>query len=525
MKFLSAIQKFAGHPNIYIFGLVLLAISLPLSKFTTSVSQFIIVGNWLLRPDLKSRLVSLKKNKAILVFLSFLLIYIAGLWHTSNFTYAINDLKTKLPLLLLPLVIGSSQKIEFRKAQIIGVFYILALLVSSGVSAYLFFTRYPQQIYNLRDISIFVPYISLSVQICIGISLLAYFALFQSRYKTILKLVAFVTVLWFASFLFILQSFTGLIIVFTLGLVFFVKAIRLIPGFWLKTSLSILIIGSFVSFAVYTGFEIINNNKVKESVETPKQTTTSKGNRYTHYTENPQMENGYYVHRYICEKELKEAWNLRSDIKYDSTDQAGHKIKYTILRYITSLGLRKDAEGVISVSSVDIQMIQAGYANCIFKKKYSIYPKIYVALKQIENLQEGGSGRGNSVTQRIVAYQIGLDIISKNLLFGVGTGDIENEFENEYKKKYSDFLKYYDSVGVNQFMSTTVALGFTGLIVLLLALFYPIFMLQKQNDYFVWIMMAIFVLYMLSEEIFKFQTPTTLFAYFYSLFIFGMEKK
>ena len=405
MKFLQSIQKFVGHPYFYLFGLVLLAISLPLSKFTTSVSQFLIAGTWLIKPGLYERFKSLKKSKALLVFLSFLFVSVAGLLYTSNYVYALNDLKTKLPLLLLPVVIASSEKIEPQRFKIIGIFYILALLVSSMVSAYLFFTKYPHEIFNLREISIFVPYISLSVQICIGIGLLAYFILFRSNQGISIKIAGYAISIWFTVFLFILQSFTGLIIVFTLAGLFFAKTIRLIPNYWLKTCLSILFIGSFISFSLYTSLEIINNNKIKESSQIPNHVSTSKGNAYTHFPENTQMENGYFVNRYICEKELREAWNLRSNIKFDSSDQAGHRIKYTIIRYLTSLGLRKDAEGLNALSNEDIQMIEAGYANSIFKKKYSIYPKIYVAIKQIENLQTGGTGRGNSVTQRIVAYR------------------------------------------------------------------------------------------------------------------------
>jgi hypothetical protein len=100
------------HYYIYIFSLILLAAGLPLSKFLMSLSQIILFCNWLLSGDLKAKFVSFFNNKPALVLCSLLILHLCGLLYTSDFYYALNDIRIKLPLLLLPIVLSTSPPLE-----------------------------------------------------------------------------------------------------------------------------------------------------------------------------------------------------------------------------------------------------------------------------------------------------------------------------------------------------------------------------------------------------------------------------
>src|ERR1700751_2082903 len=91
------------HFYIYIFALLLLAIGLPLSKYLMSLSQLILLGNWILEGNLKSKFILFWKNKPAFVLSSLLFLHFLGLIYTSDFGYALNDIRIKLPLFALPL--------------------------------------------------------------------------------------------------------------------------------------------------------------------------------------------------------------------------------------------------------------------------------------------------------------------------------------------------------------------------------------------------------------------------------------
>ena len=112
---------------------------------------------------------------------------------------------------------------------------------------------------------------------------------------------------------------------------------------------------------------------------------TADGNPYTFNLDNKARENGNWVYAYMCEDEFREAWNERSLLKYDDAGANGYPISSTLLRYVTSRGFRKDAEGVRALSEQDILNIQDGIANYIFEDKYiSIYPRIYETIWEVD---------------------------------------------------------------------------------------------------------------------------------------------
>ena len=130
----ESIFKFLGSFNLYYFGLILLAVSLPLSPYLTSVSQFVLAGNWILENKFKSRFKQIKQSKSILIFLLIFFVHIVGLIYTNDFQYAFHDIKIKLPLLLLPIIIGTSQKLNFKQLKILLLFFIVAITVSTLIS-------------------------------------------------------------------------------------------------------------------------------------------------------------------------------------------------------------------------------------------------------------------------------------------------------------------------------------------------------------------------------------------------------
>ena len=103
------------HRIIYLFSLMLTAVSLPFSRFGMSVSILVLTVNWLLEGNLIEKFKSFFKNRAALVFTSLFLIHIIWLLNTSNFNYAIDDLRTKIPILAFGVILPTSGTISNKE--------------------------------------------------------------------------------------------------------------------------------------------------------------------------------------------------------------------------------------------------------------------------------------------------------------------------------------------------------------------------------------------------------------------------
>ena len=110
---------------------------------------------------------------------------------------------------------------------------------------------------------------------------------------------------------------------------------------------------------------------------TPWDKVTKLGNPYTNDLSNLQVENGNYVWLYVATDELRQAWNKRSRYDFDGKDEAGQEIKFTLIRFLTSKGYRKDADGVGKLTDQEVAMVEEGIASIVYEEKSTLYVRIY----------------------------------------------------------------------------------------------------------------------------------------------------
>lgn len=128
------------------------------------------------------------------------------------------------------------------------------------------------------------------------------------------------------------------------------------------------------------------------------------------------FENGYWVGRYIQNWELATTWNKRSDLHFEGLDLSGQQLRITLMRYLTSKGLRKDADGVDALSDEDIAAIESGIASVDIKETPGIINRIKIVIWELELFRHYGYLKGHSVAQRLEFWRAGLHIISQNPL-------------------------------------------------------------------------------------------------------------
>lgn len=511
----------SNHDWIYLGGLCLLAFSMSVSPFALSVSQFTLVGNWLVERKFKQKFQLIKSQPALLVFLAVFFIHIVGMFYSADWDYGLYDIKKKLPLLGIPIIIATTEKISPKKINIVLGAFILGVLSATAISfgAYLGFFGF--EYIDVREISIFISHIRFSLYIVLAIAILL-FSLIDNQNNRY-KLSAIICILWFHFFLFILQAYTGVILLVIVDIIFafhisinkFHKPIGITIGLVL-----VIIISGIIYYNIK---DVLQIQEVKETAPEEQEVYTKYGNQYSFYYEEPIIENGYYIYWYISREELDTAWLNRSEMPLFKKDEKGQTVFYTLIRYLTSKGLRKDSEGVQQLSQQDIKNIEEGIANYLYPKFNPVKRRTFLILWEINNYLKGGNPTDHSVTQRFEFFKAGYHIFKNNFWFGVGTGDVKKAYENYYENSNTQLSKEKQLRAHNQYLTFYLTFGiFLGSCVIL-ALILPLIIKRKEIGLIVVVFMLIVFLSMLAEDTLETQAGVTFFAYFYSLFLFGKE--
>ena len=513
---------------IYFLSIGILIIGLPFSRAMISIGEVGMLIAWIFDVNIWSKVKVFFKSKAALAFSSIFLFHIVGLLYTSDFDYALFDLRTKVPLLLFPLIMVSSPPLSTRALRNFLLLFAATATASISYSLYLFSI---QSLGDFREAFPFVSHIRLSLEVLIAISIMMFYG--HSRYaglakwiKIVLLIVPFYLI-WAMS---VLELVTG-IVIFGVGVILF-----LIRFLLENKSRKAPWIGLFASLAFAVGSVFWLNNVIDTYTKAPcysldynSDTTclvdrkTKSGNDYEHIPEHYQIENGNYIGLYICRNELREEWNKRSVFNYDDKDLQGQELSMTLIRYLNSLGLRKDAEGVKALSKEDVQNIEKGIANAEFAKSYSLKKRIYKLIWEYNLYQNGNQAYGHSLVQRIELWKTSLQLIQQNPVLGVGTGDVKQAFQEEFIKEHS-VLKDSGLRSHNQYFSIAVTLGIVGLLIFIFSLIYPATHLKMWSYSPFFYLFVIIAMSMFWEDTIESQVGVTIYAFFGSIYLFTRKR-
>jgi hypothetical protein len=538
----------------YLAGIALMIAALPHSKYGLSSAQFLLAGAWVLERFNLRRLIdrfnsqplplalltvipralwlllagigngfrAFWRNKPALAFSSIFLMHILGLLYTTDFDYAMKDLRTKIPLFILPLFISTSE--AFGRKH----FYWLILLFAASVVARTLINTWNLVHLNfidIRDISRPISHIILALLIVQVLFYLAWFIIIKREFRWQMKVLFFLLFIWLVVYLVIARSSTGIVILVVTTILFLVILLFRSRKRWLKYAL-----GTFILLCLATIFIYLNRTVRTYYSVAPFDTAkmdhyTSRGNRYIHYPQFHQKENGNFIYLYVQWDELRETWNQRSNIRFDSLDRKGQDLKFTLIRYLASKDLRRDADGVNALNASDIRNIENGIANVEYQKGFSIRGRIYEFLYGYDKYRETGDPTGSSAMQRLEFWRASAGIIRDTWLTGVGTGDMNIAFDRQYEKMHSKLAKDQRWRSHDQFLSIFVGFGIFGFLWFLFALLYPPLATHRFADFYFLVFFIIAMLSMIPEDTIESQAGVTFLAFFYSLFLFGRNDR
>jgi len=506
---MSRILNGTIYRRLLLTGYLGLAVGLPSSKAVLSLSTIWIIVVVLLHADFKTYGQNLRRNKAFYALIVFFAFQLLSFCWSSDLGYALSDLKSKLPFYVVPLafVVQPIETTGERRLLLGG--FLVALLFTSLYNFTSYVHWWGNHIYDdIRGMSLFVSHIRYSLMIVMGASLSLVWLLDR---KAAYRWAAAILFCWFAFYTYYAQILSG--VMTFVGILFAALLYYAIRSRfrWIKWSAFALITGIVVLMAVGLR-EFFRAEKCRISL-TDIPYNTKEGNPYMHNYEVPYLENGYPIYYFISVTELRREWNKRSKIAYDSVDIKGQPIEATIIRYMTSRGLYKDAEGVHALTDADIRNIEQGIPSILYKTGGFMQRLSGVKTELFMHKDPNG----HSILQRFEFWKTGWRIFRENPVLGVGPGDIDHAFQKQYIRDDSKLIAKNRLQSHNQYLSYLVSYGLIGLLIFLAVICTFLYFSWKYADLTALLFMVIACLSFIVEDTLETQAGVTFFAFFYGL--------
>ena len=358
---------------------------------------------------------------------------------------------------------------------------------------------------EMRDLSFFVSHIRFALMVVIAMVLSFYFFIKTDIRRKWLFLLNSFFLLYYTFFSEVLSGFVSLIIAVIFLLFYFVqkhfknrKAVR---------NLSLIICLIIASGA------IVFLKQISEKPTVILLEKSKKGNLYWHDTAAIMFDNGYPISVNIQFQELNESWRKISNLPLDSISKNGMSYEWNLIRYLTSKGLTKDAEGVEALTKQDIENIEDGYVSVLDTEK-GLRMRILKMKDEITNIDVNPNG--NTLLQRINYCKAGYAIFKEHFWAGVGVGDVKSAYNEYYDKTGSRLSKENRRKSHQQFLSVGVSFGMIGLFVFGMFLWSSYKTIPNSKMMFA--ILTILICSFLNEDTLETQAGATLVAFFFGLF-------
>ena len=479
-----------------------------------SIGSIWLIANWLLEGQFGEKFQRFKTQKILWLIIGFFVFSILTLFWSEDLNYGFHDLRIKLPFLIIPLVIGTAKPLSKEMFYAIIYAFLIGLLVSS-IYNYWKYTFDINESKDIRTMSHFISHVRYSILVNLGI-FFTYYLILKRKLSILVLIIAMV---WLVFYQYASQTINGyalFILLFILSLLYWINQLvnrsvkrSIFIGFG---ALTLSFLGSVFYFWYQSPSEI-------ETVDFSElELYTSNHNGYYHIKKSDISEEGRLVYLYISEKECRKAWKTRSKMSFDGQDNKGQKLQGTLYRYMTSMGVRKDSIGFLSLSNQDIVNIENGFSNYNINK--GLIEKISDLKMQMFTFKTHGDPNGNSLIQRQIHLSTGIDILKANWIFGIGIGDVKLAFSKQYNLNHSELHDENRHRSHNQFLTFWISHGLLGLFFSIFLFVYPFKVNIKACDYLLCVILLSFAFSFFWQDMLETQAGVTIFSIFYSLVIF-----
>jgi hypothetical protein len=510
---------------LYFLSAMVLAAGLPSSNTLMSVGQIVMALAWFAEWNWKEKVTRLRQHFPLVLFSLIYLLFVLGLIHTMDTQEGLQQLRIKLPLFILPVMIGSMPFYSSRQMAWIVHSLLGSLLICSVFGLLIYSGWMNTSVEDYRKLSPFISNIRFSTLLVFAVFTCMYvFRKSNHQWRLIPRSFYIFFSFYFLGYLFLLKSITGLYVL--VGVFFFVLIYYLIR----KGNKFYLAIASFgFIFFVFTLITMYHYEWLryhdKEVIDFKTLPLSSRnGNIYKHDTLSWAAENGHYVWINVARYEIEKSWNERSEIDFDGLTHSGVPVKATLVHYLASKGLKKDADAVMSLSEKEIKAIENGTDNYLYLNRYSLRPRFYQLVKEMDYYHRTGDPTAKSFAMRIEIWKHALHQLFLSPWIGYGTGDVMHTMRDAYIHQNTKLHPAFWMNPHQQYFSFALALGIPLGLLCIFLIIQPVFITSFRLHILFYLFLVIVLLAMIDENTLDTQAGVTQVAFLYSL-LFLVEEK
>ena len=498
------------HTYLHILGISGIAFALPWSKVMMSISVMFVVLNLILEGKYRHYWEQFKSNRIFWLVVVIYALNLVGLLWSSNVDEALHTIKQQLPFIAIPTVLVAKPIGSKKYLDVIFMTFLVAMLITSLYNFLSYQHLIGDHFYNnIRGMSLTSSHIRYGLLVSMAGAITIVCS--EENRKRVIP--CMIMLGWFAFYTFYSQVISGVI---SFGAVVAVYAIY---HLWIRQKKLAIISGlALLAIGILPIFWLFKPLTVNPSDYDSLPKMTAQGNPYEHNFDFIDSETKEPVLIYLCEKELEEEWNKRSGIPYSGTTLEGNSMSHTLIRYLASKKLPRDAEGVKVLTQKDIENIEMGRPSIHYN---GLMPRMHALRFQLNYAE---NPNGHSLLQRFEYWKAGLSLASSNWLFGVGSGDVQDAFNRYYDVSNSPLTEENRRRAHNQFLTYWISFGIIGLLLFLCLLFLFIRFNYQQKSILGLLFIVIAIASFFMEDTLETQTGVTFFALFLGLFLVPTNK-
>lgn len=460
--------------------------------------------NFLLEGDFKNAWQRLRSNAIGWFIFGYFLLHVLALLWTTNFDYAMNDLRVKLPLLIIPLILIARPLRTRKDLHIPLLGFLLSTLLVSVINYAMYQHWVGDQAYDdIRGMSLFGSH----VRFAIIVSMSAGICLYLMKYTRWMRLGLLLLLVWFTYYTLYSQVISGattLVAVYLVFLVYLLWGKYKLPAILILATCAIGTIGLLNWLFAPIGIDPDLFKNLPSH--------TAEGNPYLHYNRLISPESGEPIYLNFCEIELARDWPKRSKIPYYGLDEKGQPVRFTLLRYLASRKLPKDASGIAALSDKEIRTIESGIGSA---RNFGLMGRLYSIKYQLVNER---NPNGNSLLERVEYWRAGFGIFAANWFIGVGTGDVQDSFDAYYTETSSKLEPENRMRAHNMYLTVALSFGVIGLLLFVGLHLYYLKVAMHRREVLMTLFLAVACVSFLMEDTLETQAGVTFCAFFYALF-------
>jgi hypothetical protein len=516
-------MQYINPRNGFLLSMLMIAVGIGCSNLLMSWGEIGLVISFLWDGKYKEKFNRIIAHKRILALSGLYLIFVVGLLHTSNFSSAFNDLRLKLPLLVVPFFAFAFFPLTGKEYKLIFHFIFLGGLITMVTGLLMHWRLVPIKVVDMRSYSPFIAHLRLGTLLVFCIFLCTYLVL-KKEFRYVHSIFYVLYAILCLGFLLLLQSLTGFAAL--MGSLLVVSVYGVTKKQLRKWSLVALLLFALVG----GGFAIIVNKEYHRVYDIEKvdfanlPKFTDHGGIYEHYPERRETVNGHYIYINICYWEMVGAWEKRSSMPIHSNNKQNWPIYETLLTYLSSKGEMKNGTTVNALSDKEIKAIENGYGNFLQLNPLDIRFRINQVWWEIETYQRTGDPNSKSFATRLETWKVARYKIAQSPLFGYGTGDVHDAMISGYRETNSKLTPNHWKNPHQQYLSILLTMGILGLISFIGMIYFPLIRFSKQHALFI-VALTIAAISMLDEDVLETQAGCTQFIFMYVFtYMFSLYK-